>query len=186
MITIAPLAHIDLPLLQRLVTGYATDVVYRAAKNESDGGTTISLYLTELPQPYIKRYGDLLDGDVVRRYDAIAQAGHSFAAYEDGGQCVGIAVCEQQVWNASLTIREFHVEPSSQGQGIGRRLMEAVAEHAEAHHLRALVCETQSTNVPAIRFYRALGFTLDGIDLSFYSNHDYPDGEIAIFMKRYL
>jgi ribosomal protein S18 acetylase RimI-like enzyme len=52
--------------------------------------------------------------------------------------------------------------------------------------MRVLVCETQSTNVPAIRFYRALGFVLEGLDLSLYSNHDYPDGEIAIFMKRYL
>jgi hypothetical protein len=37
-----------------------------------------------------------------------------------------------------------------------------------------------------MRFYRSMGFTLDGIDLSLYSNDDYPDGEVAIFMKRYV
>ena len=67
----------------------------------------------------------------------------------------------------------------------GGRLMEAVADHARSQHLRMLDCETQSTNIPAIRFYRALDFVLDGIDLSLYSNQDYPDGEIAIFMKRH-
>jgi hypothetical protein len=31
-----------------------------------------------------------------------------------------------------------------------------------------------------------MGFTLDGIDLSLYTNEDWPDGEIALFMKRKL
>jgi hypothetical protein len=38
--------------------------------------------------------------------------------------------------------------------------------------------------VPAIRFYHALGFTLDGVDISFYSNDDLARGEIAVFMKK--
>jgi streptothricin acetyltransferase len=183
MFTIQPLTHIDQPLLQRLITGYTTDVVYRAIKTESDAAITIDLRLT--PQPYIKRYSDLLDAETLQRYTGIVQTGHSFAAYDDG-QCVALAVCEAQAWNASLAIWEFHVEHTHQCKGIGRRLMEAVADHARMQNLRALVCETQSTNVPAIRFYRALGFTLDGIDLSFYTNQDYPDGEIAVFMKRHL
>ena len=32
--------------------------------------------------------------------------------------------------------------------------------------------------------YRRLGFRLEGIDLSHYTNADYPDGEVAVFMKR--
>jgi ribosomal protein S18 acetylase RimI-like enzyme len=32
--------------------------------------------------------------------------------------------------------------------------------------------------------YRRLGFKVEGIDISYYSNHDYPQGEVAIFMKR--
>jgi hypothetical protein len=31
-----------------------------------------------------------------------------------------------------------------------------------------------------------MGFVLEGIDLSLYRNSDYPDGEIAVFMKRKL
>jgi hypothetical protein len=26
-----------------------------------------------------------------------------------------------------------------------------------------------------------MGFTLEGVDISFYTNQDYPDGEIAVF-----
>jgi len=64
--------------------------------------------------------------------------------------------------------------------------MEALAEKARKAGLRTIVCETQTTNAPAIRFYRKLGFNIEGIDLSCYSNEDFPDGEIAIFMKRRL
>jgi ribosomal protein S18 acetylase RimI-like enzyme len=52
--------------------------------------------------------------------------------------------------------------------------------------LRTLLCETQNTNVPAIRFYRKMGFALEGLDLSHYRNTDYPDGEIMISMKKPL
>jgi ribosomal protein S18 acetylase RimI-like enzyme len=64
--------------------------------------------------------------------------------------------------------------------------MECVAQKAERARFRTIVCETQNTNVIAIKVYRKLGFSLEGIDISYYSNHDYPDGEIAVFMKRRL
>jgi ribosomal protein S18 acetylase RimI-like enzyme len=184
MLTIQPLTQIDQPILQRLIVGYETEEIYEVTRSEADALTTFELRLTGLPQRLVKRY-DPQDSATAQRYAAIVQTGHSFAAYDEG-QCVALAIGEAQSWNASLTIWEFHVTPSHQGQGVGRRLMETVAGHARSQRLRRLVCETQSTNVPAIRFYRALGFVLDGIDLSLYSNQDYPDGEIAIFMKRYL
>jgi ribosomal protein S18 acetylase RimI-like enzyme len=187
MLTIEHLTHVDQSLLQRLITGYETDEIYRVTRSETDALTTFELRLTKLRQPFVKHYDppDSTDSTTFQRYAAIVQAGYSFAAYDDG-QCVALAIGEAQSWNASFTIWEFHVARSHQGQGIGRSLMETVAAHARGQGARVLVCETQSTNVPAIRFYRALGFVLDGIDLSLYTNQDYPDGEIAVFMKRYL
>ena len=64
--------------------------------------------------------------------------------------------------------------------------MECVAEAASRAGFRIIVCETQNTNPTAIKVYRKLGFRVEGVDISFYSNHDYPEGEIAIFMKRRL
>ena len=63
--------------------------------------------------------------------------------------------------------------------------MDQVAEVAKAEGLRILVCETQNTNVPAIVFYRSVGFEVGGVDLSYYTNRDVED-EVAVFMKRKL
>jgi ribosomal protein S18 acetylase RimI-like enzyme len=53
--------------------------------------------------------------------------------------------------------------------------------------LRAIICETQNTNVPAIRFYRAVGFGVEGVDISYYTNEDMlPGHTVAVFMKRRL
>jgi ribosomal protein S18 acetylase RimI-like enzyme len=184
VLTIQPLTQVDQSVLQRLIMGYKTDEIYRVTKSETDALTTFELRLTALPRRFVKRYGHA-DTATAQRYAALGLAGSCFAAY-DASQCVALAICEAQSWNASLSIWEFHVTPSHQGRGVGRRLMETVADYARSQRLRLLVCETQSTNVPAIRFYRALGFVLDGLDLSLYTNWDYPDGEMAIFMKRYL
>jgi ribosomal protein S18 acetylase RimI-like enzyme len=65
-------------------------------------------------------------------------------------------------------------------------MMEELAERGRASGLRIAVCETQNTNVPAIRFYRIVGCNIEGIDPSYYSNDDWPEGEVAVFMKRRL
>jgi ribosomal protein S18 acetylase RimI-like enzyme len=62
--------------------------------------------------------------------------------------------------------------------------MEALAEKLVLRTC-VMVCET-NTNVPAISFYRQVGFSMDGVDLSYYTNRDLTDGEVAIFMKRKL
>ena len=63
-------------------------------------------------------------------------------------------------------------------------MMSLLAESARAAGLRAIVCEAQNTNVPAIRFYRRLGFRLEGVDVSLYSNEDLqPGGSVAVIMK---
>ena len=64
--------------------------------------------------------------------------------------------------------------------------MEAMADKAKEAGMRVIVCETQNYNVPAIEFYRKVGFEIEGIDLSYYSNRDMTEGEVAIFMKRKL
>jgi ribosomal protein S18 acetylase RimI-like enzyme len=99
---------------------------------------------------------------------------------------IAIAIAEARRWNRTLWVWEFHVAPDYHYQGIGRQLMEALAEKARSADLRVMVCETQNTNVPAISFYRQVGFSIEGIDLSYYTNHDLTAGEVAIFMKRKL
>jgi ribosomal protein S18 acetylase RimI-like enzyme len=181
---IQPLTRLNPTDLPRLITGYTTHAVYRPTTTESDTGFTISLERTELDKPIVKRY-DHLDAETVERYEAVMLLGHSFGAYE-GDECVGIAIAEPMQWNRSLWVWELHVAESYRGRGIGRALVDKLAAKGRAADLRTIVCETQNTNAPAIAFYRRAGFAIEGIDLSYYTNQDYPDGEIAIFMKRRL
>jgi ribosomal protein S18 acetylase RimI-like enzyme len=184
MVIIQPLIYLEDARLT-LITGYTTQSVYVVEKSEEEKQASITLRLVTLASPQQKRF-DPPTEDMVALYREAATRGFSFAAY-DGEQVVGIALADAQNWNRSLWVWEFHVAPSHQGQGIGRQLMERLVESAKAAGLRIIVCETQSTNVPAIRFYRRVGFNVEGIDLSYYSNEDMEPGrEVAVFMKRRL
>ena len=61
--------------------------------------------------------------------------------------------------------------------------MDRISSRARSQGFRIVVCETQNTNVPAIDFYRRVGFEFEGVDLSFYTNDDALIGEVAVFMK---
>lgn len=125
------------------------------------------------------------DDEILQQYNTILNAGYSFGAY-DGNLLVGLIIAEEYRWNRVLYVHEFHVVKTHRSQGIGKRLMECVAEKASRADFRTIVCETQNTNPTAINVYRKLGFRVEGVDISFYSNDDYPEGEMAVFMKRRL
>lgn len=184
MVDIKRLETLDPAELNRVMNGYTTDHVYAITRTDSAEETVISLKLTPRDQPYIQQYGKP-DDDQLALYHAAVAHGTSFAAY-DGETMIGIAISEPQMWNGTLWVWEIHVVDAAKGQGVGRALMTRLFDAAREKGMRVVTCETQNTNVPAIRFYRAMGFVLDGVDLSYYSNHDWPDGEVAVFMKRRL
>jgi ribosomal protein S18 acetylase RimI-like enzyme len=170
--------------LERLIVGYTSSEKYTVTKREAEAQITLQLDLITLASPYTAP--DPIEEDMLRRYTALAGNGLSLGVY-DGEVLVGMALAEPQPWNNSLWVWEFRVAATHQQRGLGRALMETLIEKARTAGFRILVCETQTTNIPAIRFYRALGFSVEGIDLSLYSNNDLrPDGEVAMFMKRRL
>ena len=183
-IEIRPLRSPDVAELLPLISGYVSPAKYVVSKRETPALMTIELRLVELEQPY-RKPPDLVDEAEAARYASVAAAGFSWAAYA-GDQPVGLALAEPRDWNRSLWVHEFRIADGWRGQGLGRRLMLTLFEQAQTAGLRIVVCETQNTNVPAIRFYRALGFVLDAVDLSLYTNADVEQGEVAIFMKRRL
>ena len=183
MITIQPLLQLDATDIAQLTT-YVSEGRYVVSYADTPTDTLICLHYIALPEPSIRTY-DHFDVKTVQRYSQLCSAGFSFGAY-DREQLVGLLIAEAQAWNRSLSVWEFHVAPTHRRNGIGRQLMASVEEQARRSNLRAIVCETQTTNAAAILAYRKLGFTIDGIDLSLYSNTDYPDGDIAVFLKRRL
>jgi GNAT superfamily N-acetyltransferase len=173
----------DVDQIPNVVFGYQTAEIYAVAYVEGPGEVSMTLRLTPLPQPITKRFPPL-DSDDLERYRAIPAQGFSFGLFNQE-ILVGVALAERQAWNNSLLVWEFHVAAGYHGQGWGRLLMTRVIAQAQTAGLRTIVCETQNTNVPAIRFYGRLGFRVEGIDISFYSNDDL-EREVAVFMKRRL
>ncbi|MCZ6680719.1 MAG: N-acetyltransferase [Candidatus Poribacteria bacterium] len=170
--------------LKRVASGYCSDSKYLVVHTEKEGCVSFDLRPVTLDKSYVKRYNHY-DDETLQRYNTVLNDGYSFGAYA-GNLLVGLVIAQAYLWNRSISVCEFHVAGAYRNQGIGRRLMECVAEKANRAGFRIIVCETQNTNATAIDVYRRLGFKVEGIDISFYSNHDYPDGEIAIFMKRRL
>ena len=68
--------------------------------------------------------------------------------------------------------------------GVGTALMGKALAEARAAGARALVLETQNCNHPAICFYRKLGFSLIGFDLTAYSQTDVEKKEVRLEFAR--
>lgn len=167
----------------RVADGYISTAKYEVSNAETDDHVCFTLSRQELAEPYEKHWS--ASEEDYRAYSELVDQGLSFGIYERG-RPVGIAISERIDWNRSLWIREFRIAESHRRKGLGRQLMEEVAADATEKGLRILVCETQNTNVPAIDFYRSVGFEVVGLDLSYYTNSDLASGEVAVFMKRKL
>ena len=180
---IRPLSEVNEGDLRRIMTGYTAHEKYRVSYTSTDQATTFGLELVSLATPYTQHFNpDEAEIEMIQR---TLPAGWSLGAFAED-ELVALAIASPEKWNDTLRVWEFHVAESWRGKGLGRQLMDRLAQRAALAGLRAMVVETQTTNVPAIRFYRKAGFVLEGIDISYYTNHDYPDGEMAVFLKRRL
>ncbi len=164
----------------RLANSFVSYEVYSVERVETETEFSIAFHRRELAEPYEKRWP--VSEQLLADYNRVLEQGLSFGAF-DGGDLVGLAIAEREDWNGSLMVREFRVAESHRRRGIGRRLMDCITSHARRQGFRTVVCETQNTNVPAIDFYRRIGFEFEGVDLSFYTNDDTLVGEVAVFMK---
>lgn len=184
MIEIKLLDKLDSEDLKQVITGYSSPGKYVVTYSDSPTQTSFNLAFQMLERPHNGRYHHL-DDETRQRYRDALKHGYSFGGY-DQDVLAGILLAEPHEWNKSLWVWEFHVREEMRGKGIGRQMMEAAAQKAKEAGLRTIVCETQNTNATAVNVYRRLGFAVEAVDISYYSNHDYPDGDVAVFMKRRL
>jgi ribosomal protein S18 acetylase RimI-like enzyme len=90
--------------------------------------------------------------------DPAAQERILVAETADG--VVGIAMCgppKEPLLPGAGEVYLLYVSTAHQRAGIGRRLVRAVVDHLAAHRMNALLIGCLAANVPARRFYEALG-----------------------------
>jgi mycothiol synthase len=88
-----------------------------------------------------------------------------FLLLHDGGDLVGF--CWLKVEDA---IGEFYVvgvDPARQGEGLGRRLMDAGFARLAARGIRTAALYVEADNAPAVALYRSLGFTDHAVDIQY-------------------
>jgi GNAT superfamily N-acetyltransferase len=162
----------DAPAIAAIDTSFATDVIYDAVAT----GLGFELRERRLAAPLTKRFplDDL--GDESRPWS------QAFVAEQDG-RIVGFAAAAYEAWNRRLTLWHLYVDPPARGHGVGRRLVDRIAELAQALGARHMWLETSNLNAPGVAAYQALGFTLTGLDLALYDGTP-AEGEVALFFSK--
>lgn len=89
-------------------------------------------------------------------------------AAKDGDKLAGYLLATLG-WNGCANVDDIAISRPYRREGIGRRLMNEAVAWAAGLNLRAIRLETQSSNVPACRFYAKYGFVLGGSDRYLYS-----------------
>lgn len=95
-----------------------------------------------------------------------------FAVIEN--RCVGCCAL-RRLSDDEFEVAKMAVTPSSQGGGIGRKLLQCVIETGRDMGARRLYLETNHTLTPAIRLYESVGFEhipRERITLSVYKRAD--------------
>ena len=109
-----------------------------------------------------------------------------FAAVDEEDNMAGYIELNLERWNNRMRVTNLFVEEPFRRKGVGAALMEHAVQVSRKAGARAMVLETQSCNMPAIRFYLSQGYVVGGVDLFCYSNHDQENREVRLEMMRLL
>ena len=103
-----------------------------------------------------------------------------YVAIRDEGEVVAIALgclAELDLLPNAAEVSVLYVHPAAQGQGVGRRLVRAVATHQANLGRQALMISVLTTNAPARRFYEALGGQLIGTRQT--EDYGFPEPQVV-------
>jgi ribosomal protein S18 acetylase RimI-like enzyme len=94
-----------------------------------------------------------------------------FVAEDDAGQVVGLLTASQRwtLWHAGpcALIEELVVEERARRQGVGRALIQAALDWAQAQGCSEVEVSTDRDNTNAQAFYRRLGFASESLLLEY-------------------
>lgn len=156
---------------------YTSDAYYDVTVSPCSGGFSIEITYKPLEKPRTitskeKGYPDKL-------YEEYHENPYAWG-YLDGDRLVAALETTSENWSNRLRVSEIFVEESHRRQGLGHKLMNIAKEQCLREKRRALILETQSSNVPALSFYLKEGFTLIGLDTCAYTNEDLENKEVRL------
>ncbi len=181
-ILIRPMTESDVPRLPEIHPRFVSPTVLAVEKIGSGIEAGWRLVERPLSRPYDKGHGydfDINEQAYILRRLRQRTGLHLIAEQE--GRLVGILDAIPEEWNHTVWVWNIMLDESIRGQGVGRDLFQRTADWARQLGYRALVFETQTNNVPACKFYVAMGCELGGIRNSYYTNEDIERGEVAVF-----
>lgn len=153
---------------------YQTDAYYQVTLTETKDLISLQLQKESFRENITKTFTSHLYED----YFIHARAYGLFF----GETLIGIIEYDIDEWNRRMRITEILIKHPYRNQGYGKQLMDFVKLEAKRYHLRSIILETQTCNIPAIDFYIKNGFHFLGLDLTCYSNQDVEKNEVRLEM----
>ena len=107
------------------------------------------------------------DAEMLKRFETITGGGYPYLVAEMGGSLAGYAYAS--AYRPRLAYRytvenSIYIDPARQGQGIGKRLLQALIDDCARSGFRQMVAVIgDSGNVGSRKLHAALGFTLVGV-----------------------
>jgi len=136
----------------------------------------IELVERPLAKPLTKRYS------IAEVFAGWARWDHGWVAYDGGVR--GFATVEYELWHKRLILWFLYVDPAWRRRGVGRALLAQVEAHGREVGATHVWLETSNVNVPGVRFYERVGYSLCGADRLYYGG--YMPGETAIYFAKML
>lgn len=103
------------------------------------------------------------------------------AANRQTGELLGYLALHADPLHDLARLHDLVVTRPWRRNGIGARLLQVARQWARERELMRLVAEVQTRNFPAIRFFQRAGLGFSG-----YSDHYFPQHEIAVFFGEML
>ncbi len=178
----------DLIALDQIDPNFTSDSYLDVEMLQRAGQLAVTFTERPFEIPFTKEIGYRYDTDQMEmtRYRLEQSKNALVMVAEHEGRLVAILEVEAETWRNTALVWALFVDKAWRGQGVGAKLLREAEKWAKRKRFRAMVLETQTNNIPAIRFYEKQGYAIAGFDRYFYSNSDVEHKEVALFMYKVL
>lgn len=104
---------------------------------------------------------------------------HCFlVAADPDNNVLGYLVMLKDALTAIAQLKAIAIDKPHRERNIAQRLLAIAQQWAQQHHIRRILAETQTKNVPTITLYQQAGYTFCGFNDQYFTNRD-----IAVFFS---